>query len=124
MGVPKKPILRVINRLEKLRIGNNYLVHKIEVYGSRVGSVIKRKNNPLKGYGPRPESDIDIVITVDYTKISDRNRRWYWGTLDKIRQDFEKTTGIGIDLHAPADLHSFKNGNLINTKFYTLYVRN
>ncbi|AQZ63740.1 unnamed protein product [[Actinomadura] parvosata subsp. kistnae] len=88
---------RVLARLDGLRVGDRKVVTSVEVFGSRAGST-------FRGPGPRPDSDLDVLVTMIPEFRGSRNERW----IDEIGTDCEAAAGFPIRLHHPPNLPPFR----------------
>ncbi|WP_329611634.1 polymorphic toxin-type HINT domain-containing protein [Kitasatospora herbaricolor] len=102
IGVPEAALSRVMARLSGLRVGEKRVVYSVEAFGSRAGSTFRGEG------GPRPDSDLDILVTVDPAELAGRNGDWIYQTLASIKADFEAEAGFELSLHAPDNVGIFR----------------
>jgi hypothetical protein len=88
LGVSDGALDRVVSRLSNLRKGNNYLIDKVDAFGSRAGST-------FRGRGPLITSDLDVMIRLKSVKYIDDP--WVIKTLQNISDDFFNSTGIPLN---------------------------
>ncbi len=109
-GVPSGACERLLIRLKGIRgvIG-------IEAFGSRAGST-------FRGSGPRPDSDLDMLIILSQGELDGRSGPWIRQTIGTIMGDFTDDTGIKVQYFVfdmPKDVQFFKHG--MHPPFIDLY---
>ncbi|WP_159400938.1 polymorphic toxin-type HINT domain-containing protein [Streptomyces sp. NRRL B-24484] len=102
IGVPAAAFDRVMARLSNLRIGDKRIVFSVEAFGSRAGSTFRRPD------GPTPDSDLDLLATIDPAELTGRNQAWIDQTIQSIKDDFKAETGITLSLHYPDNVTMFR----------------
>ncbi|MFN0027846.1 MAG: LamG-like jellyroll fold domain-containing protein [Acidimicrobiales bacterium] len=94
-GVSKKAFERVVRRLESLNTGGRSVVSEVHVFGSRAGS--RHRGNP-RVPARKSKSDLDLLVVIDLQSLKGRNKEWVRSVLGSIKKDFEKATGVKLDL--------------------------
>jgi predicted nucleotidyltransferase len=94
-GVPEDALARLVARLKGLRFGENkFVVESVEAFGSRAGST-------FRGPGPKPTSDLDLLIKVRSQEFTTgatiRQQRFLNSRFDSIKVDFDKAAGFPVN---------------------------
>ena len=92
IGVPKDAFDRMAARFKGLNIGGDKFVNEMHVFGSRAGSL-------FRGRGPKPGSDLDVMLRIRNDFYSKRGAGKSKKLLREITDDFTAETGIKIDLN-------------------------
>ncbi len=113
IGVPESAYTRALNRIKGLRAGKDPAIRTVELFGSRTGS-------NFRGRGPKPDSDLDMVITIRPDILSSKHGPKIREKLVNIANDFEAEAGFPLNIDL-ADNISFWKSNLPGAEFIRVY---